>query len=464
MYIRSVKLKNIRCFPELEWSLENRPTRAGWHVILGDNGTGKSTFLRAISIAILGASRVEALVNLYSYIRTDRDLGNATVQIDRDWKLDAIIGPDSLDIESDRRSMLKDDSLGLSNNGNSYLLLSNTYHASVVLAKNRDGTVYAPEEIPSHKTDSEWRLVKRYGTSGWFSAGYGSLRRITGGDHELDKRLASNTDIARHFTLLSEAAALTESITWLQSLEFAKLSKDADAVSIDNVRDLINQPGFLPNDVRLGKVTNRAVEFQDANGISSPIEDLGDGYRSVLAMTLDLVRQLSVAYRGRELFTKHGKKITIDLPGVVLIDEIDVHLHPTWQRQIGPWFRRHFPNIQFIVTTHSPLVCQAAADGGSIFLLPSPGTEETGRFLEGIELDRLLYGDILDAYSTEAFGAGITRSEEAQKLYERLAVLNVKLLTGKLTAKERNERQHLQSIFASSLGFSPNALENGAEH
>ena len=48
--------------------------------------------------------------------------------------------------------------------------------------------------------------------------------------------------------------------------------------------------------------------------------------------------------------------------------------------------------------------------------------------LEGTERDRLVYGDILDAYSTEAFGAGVTRSPEAQKMQERLAVLNVKEL------------------------------------
>ena len=46
--------------------------------------------------------------------------------------------------------------------------------------------------------------------------------------------------------------------------------------------------------------------------------------------------------------------------GVILIDEIDAHLHPAWQKRIGFWLKAHFPNIQFIVTTHSPFICQAA--------------------------------------------------------------------------------------------------------
>ena len=53
-------------------------------------------------------------------------------------------------------------------------------------------------------------------------------------------------------------------------------------------------------------------------------------------------------------------------PGVVLIDEVDAHLHPTWQRRIGLWFREHFPKLQFIVSTHSPLICQAATVGKNL--------------------------------------------------------------------------------------------------
>jgi len=60
---------------------------------------------------------------------------------------------------------------------------------------------------------------------------------------------------------------------------------------------------------------------------------------------------------------------------VVLIDEIDAHLHPEWQREIGFWLRRHFPNIQFFVTTHSPIICQAA-DPNGLFVLPEPGSEQ----------------------------------------------------------------------------------------
>ncbi len=134
---------------------------------------------------------------------------------------------------------------------------------------------------------------------------------------------------------------------------------------------------------------------------------------------------------------------TVVLPGgVVLIDEIDVHLHPTWQRTIGLWFKRHFPNVQFIVTTHSPLVCQTA---DSIFVLPAPGSDEPARMLEGVELDRVRHGNVLDAYSTGVFGRGVTRSDESKKRLARLAELDRQELASGLSPEEQQEQLDLRA-------------------
>ena len=164
-------------------------------------------------------------------------------------------------------------------------------------------------------------------------------------------------------------------------------------------------------------------------------------------MTFELIRQLSRHYSASELFDKKNQRVIV--PGVVLIDEVDAHLHPTWQKRIGFWLTEHFPAIQFIVTTHSPLICQAAVNG-SIFLLPRPGTSESGQMLKGANRDRLIFGDILDAYSTEAFGSADTSSPEAHKMKERLAVLNVKELREELSDAEQEEQSRLRKAFPTS--------------
>src|SRR5690606_16357245 len=87
----------------------------------------------------------------------------------------------------------------------------------------------------------------------------------------------------------------------------------------------------------------------DRKGVALPVRQLSDGERGSLALVLDLTRRLSQANPGLDDPAANG-------PGVVLIDEIDLHLHPKWQRDIVGNLPNAFPNLQFIATTHSPQV------------------------------------------------------------------------------------------------------------
>ncbi|MCP3062677.1 AAA family ATPase [Myxococcus sp. K38C18041901] len=246
--------------------------------------------------------------------------------------------------------------------------------------------------------------------------------------------------------MFGESVALTECLEWLKLLQFKNLETDGkgkEGKLLEALKQFINQPDFLPHEARLHSISSDGVRFVDGNGCEIPVENLSDGYRSVLSMTFELIRQLVKTYGAEHLFAS-GDATTVQVPGVVLIDEIDVHLHPTWQRRVGHWFRKHFPHIQFIVTTHSPLICQAATVG-SIFRLPRPGSEESGGMVTGIARDRLLYGNVLDAYGTGVFGDVPTRSVEAIAQLERLAMLNQKELSEGLNDKERQEQERLRA-------------------
>ena len=133
-----------------------------------------------------------------------------------------------------------------------------------------------------------------------------------------------------------------------------------------------------------------------------------------------------------------------------------LHLHPAWQQSIGDWFVERFPETQFFVTTHSPIVCRAARRG-SVWLLPTPGSEEEARRVVGAELDRLTDGSILDAFGTELFGKEVTRSEQSKMNLERLARLNRKRLTSRLSPSEQSELEHLRTALPSN----PNATAPG---
>ncbi|GAB3639214.1 hypothetical protein GCM10027422_48050 [Hymenobacter arcticus] len=243
---------------------------------------------------------------------------------------------------------------------------------------------------------------------------------------------------------------------WLRELDYQRLKQqEADNTpsetghTLEYIKRLINESELLPHGATLDRIETEGPVFLDGNGNTIPVTQMSDGYRSVLSLTFELIRQLVRVYGTTAVFQQLAKnqsdKLEIDLPGVVIVDEIDAHLHPTWQTRIGQWFLKCFPNIQFIVTTHSPLVCRAA-ETGSIYRLAAPGSDEKSREVTGIERERLIYGNILDAYGTEAFGEGVSRSPDSTAKMEELAALNLKSMLGEITSSEEARMLELRQI------------------
>jgi predicted ATP-binding protein involved in virulence len=91
------------------------------------------------------------------------------------------------------------------------------------------------------------------------------------------------------------------------------------------------------------------VEINRNNTVTNlALDQLSDGYRNLLAVIIDFARRLAVA--------NPYLKNPLESPGILLIDEIELHLHPKWQQTVIPSLRKTFPNTQIIVTTHSPQV------------------------------------------------------------------------------------------------------------
>jgi hypothetical protein len=235
-----------------------------------------------------------------------------------------------------------------------------------------------------------------------------------------------------------------------QELEPNQNDESAPAFLFNNIRKIINNINLLPHGVFFENVNlNGDLIFKDGNGTLVNIKDLSDGFRSILSMTLELIRQLILTYSVETVFPKNTEMdsmIQIKLPGVVLIDEIDVHLHPTWQTKIGKWFTHVFPNIQFIVATHSPFVCRACQNG-SIWRLATPNTKMLAGVIQGIERDRLIYGNILDAYGTDLFGGAVSIDEDTAKLRNRLGTLYEKSILGLIEPEEEAEFISLKYLF-----------------
>lgn len=405
---------NIRSHADLQLEFDQY---AGWHVIIGDNGAGKSSLVRAIALALVGPVEAMALRQDWrDWLRMGESKGWVGLSIDQNSALDKRTG------------------------GGKHV--KNYYVAPIVAFERKS-------DIVEMRAGAQQYDAKKYiwGTgSGWFSASYGPFRRFTGGNKDYEKLFYSNPKLAPHLTVFGEDVALTEALEWLQRLRVRELEGESSHFVLASIKRFVNESGLLPHGTQLVEVTSSAVTFVDSAGCKLPVEQLSDGYRSILSLTFELIRQMTRAYGEPMVWAELAQHATwIELPGVVLIDEIDAHLHPTWQRRIGQWFRKCFPKLQFIVTTHSPLICQAATEG-SIWMLGKPATGGV-RKIEGVQRDRLVYGSVLDALDTDLFGEDVARSDEARQMLERLAELNLQALRGKLSEEERAELEKLRRTF-----------------
>ena len=421
MYIRKITIKNIRSIEHFGMSFP-AGEEAGWHVLIGDNGAGKSTFVQAVALSLIGNKFGALRTRFEQWINKDAERASIGNILAFNPEIDGQCQDQNADGEM-RVSIGFDKNPEFSNV---------TVNAAGVfgVSENKD--------------------------RGWFSCSFGAERSFEGANDQYSQFFSTEPQMERHLSTFEKGVALSKSLTWLDRLNYKKLESnktDSDSAKIlKSIFALVNSDGFLPFGFKLRKITSEGIFFESPKSDLIEIHELSDGYRSILSMTLELIRLLEHSYGWENVFKDiQSGKSTIPCEGVVLIDEVDAHLHPTWQTRIGQWFTNYFPNIQFIVTTHSPLVCRAA-EKGSIWRLPQPGTEEKAKELKGEEKDQLIYGDVLDAYETDAFGEDIAMGEEGRRAQKRYRALMYKKDYGvEMTAEEKKEFNQLQKIFHTNV-------------
>lgn len=437
MYIRRIEINNIRSIKHFEMTFPEGQ-EAGWHVLIGDNGSGKSTIVRSVALGLLDFNDINAArLNWNDWLNQNAPEGNINLAIipisdsqleSSSSKLVPIRNEIVFGKEIYRSESLADNVIRFSDVDITKL----SFDGQIVFERNnyQFSTTYATRKGP------------------WFSAAYGPFRRFTGGNSEKEKSIyTSNPRLGAHLSVFGEDVALSEALSYIRELYVKQLDKKTNENTVEKLKQFINTAELLPHNTFIDKIDSEGVYFRDGNGSRISALQMSDGYRSILSLTFELIRQLIRAY-GTELVFTHSIKDNpiIDLPGVVLIDEVDAHLHPTWQTDIGQWFTKYFPNLQFIVTTHSPLVCRAA-EKGSIWQLPAPGSDEVAHEITGDEKKRLVYGNVLDAYGTNAFGDNVARSESANDKLNELAELNIKSIMGQISPDEEKHLNELRSIF-----------------
>jgi energy-coupling factor transporter ATP-binding protein EcfA2 len=436
VFVERVRIKNVRGFREVDLDLTRPEGEAsGWTVLAGRNGSGKSTLLQAIALTVSGPATARSLKESFAgWVREGQTEAEVEVGLSPSQYSDAIAPPPR---------------------GEAYVVISHETSLLVGLRWTAAAENHEPELTISRPGD--WRSQAGGGpwdenTSGWFVAGYGPTRRLTGHGAAAQRLMSGPARIARLVSLFREDASLLECVEWLRDIYLRRLEGKRGAAELEQqVLRLLND-GLLPGQTRVQRIDSEGL-WVSQEGVLLPLEELSDGYRTTAALVMDIVRHLHLCYGDLRLEEGRGPDepgCRVMDQGVVLIDEIDLHLHVSWQQRIGFWLKTHFPNIQFLVATHSPFICQAA-DPGGLIRLPAPGEERPVEHVPEDVYHTVVNGTVDDAVLTELFGLESPHSDAAEALRSRVAELEAQLQTSDVTAEERDELAALRQRLPQSM-------------
>lgn len=390
-YFLSLTVENVRCFgqkQEIDLSDKNgRPSQ--WTVILGDNNTGKTTLLQcfvAVEPTRFADYTISKLARKGEYFNLYRDLAKDEVKISGN----ACFSTKITDLAKNKKK-------------NTQVFLSVTNHMS---------NIYSFEKVAG---------LKCYG--------YGASR-VMG-----ESLLAEKTSDDACASLFDENSRLINAEEWLLQADYSASKRSVIGLKAQEKRDQIKDVliNLLPevDDIRITDPTNAkpnpGVEFKTPYGWVK-LGALSLGYRTLIAWMVDLANRM---------FERYPRSANpLAEPAIVLVDEIDLHLHPRWQRTIMQYLSDRFKNTQFIATAHSPLVVQGATNA-NIVLLKREGDhvviDNNPRSVRGWRADQILTG-LFDLESSRS-----VEIEQAQK--ERRKILS----KAKLTAAGKRKLKTLES-------------------
>lgn len=424
MHIREVTIENIRRFGSGDARLHLELPPAGWIVVAGPNGSGKTTFLQILALGISKTFSEEYARTSSSFLRMDEKSGSTRV----------VVAGTADDQFHDSAKVTNDEKLVLVNTWK-VLSTRDTLDRPVVL--HRSGSAEPTYYGPWHENPQ-----------GWFATGYGAFRNIMGRPGNTPEAWTSPmTRESAFLTLFQNNELLDLPIRWLMDLDYTSIDPSKriekhEQMHAEKLRDVVLKllnTGLL-EPFKVLDVDSKGL-WVEKDGQALPLARTGSGVQTLIAVVTDMLRHMEARF-GKLNVTNEDGVLRVENSGVVFIDEVEQHLHPQLQRQVGFWFRKHFPNIQFIVTTHSPFVCQAATEKGLI-LLPADVTQPAV-----IADDRLyrqvVYGSVDDALLSGLFGLHRTWSDKSETQRERFAHLETRVLAGHASADEHAEYKRLK--------------------
>jgi predicted ATP-binding protein involved in virulence len=335
MRLDTIRFQNFRCFEDQSFKFAER-----FNLLVGDNGTGKTSVLHGASIAL--GSLFQGFPEPAEPSSIDADVARH-VTFWNDGK--ANVEPQyPIEIDSkgilDDRPVLWQREIARAGGRTTRVLSGRLKQYAQELAARVH--LNQPVVLP---------LLGYYGTGRVWKQ-----RKLTA-----VKTAIPSSRFLGYLNCLDPASDEKRLLEWFKTRELVAIQRSQSLSDLEAVRRAIRNC--------IGKVEN---VYWDIAADQLAIEQekrvrwfrqLSDGYRNMLGMVAD------IAERCVTLNPQLGADAVEQTPGVVLIDEIDLHLHPKWQRHVVTDLLRAFPKVQFLATTHSPFIMQSLPPGDGVQLI-----------------------------------------------------------------------------------------------
>lgn len=377
MIVTAVKVANVRAIESAEFSF-----KPGFNLIVGVNGVGKSTVLDVLRtsmshlLPLTGGSRAKPFSFEVTDIRSDFPFLDVTVtasvggeefqHTSRKWR-ERIAADDTQNLDRLRREILESTRLR---------------ERARTLLRELEGSFKVEDTHVLSRPEAEFRVAAGTEQGRPNCIYFATNRSVIERAAPAKGKSAGGVAAAYASGLVARSWQLRQFAQWMRAQMVLAAERSVAAQHIKALRTAVR--GFLPSYDNLRPDEDGSQLLIDHDGAVLEVSLLSDGERGVLAMVLDLARRLSQANPEMNDPLSQGSAI-------VLIDEIDLHLHPGWQRKIMRRLSDVFPQCQFIATTHSPQVVgeieheriQVISDGEVITPTHSFGVDSS-RILEEI--------------------------------------------------------------------------------
>jgi len=386
MYIDHIEIENFRTFRKSKITFCHadqdfvaagmpKPKLPNMNLLLANNGYGKTSLLKAIALAALGPAVGKSGIYPYHLIR--RESGQKELQR-------AVLNAGFRAHEQDGAPVRQIES-----------------RVEVV----PEGDLEILEW--THSDPKSWHPVFSSDSDAFFMVGYGATRRVSKSSR-MEQSGRSSPRAARIMGLFEDDFSLRPLNTWFsryqKGIGVQVTGRDPLPFELreryEQVVHLLNLLVGKDNWAFTGKQDKEGEYLYGKKGVEVPFPALSDGYRAFLGWLGDLLFHVCET-------CPSGKKLK-ENKGIVMVDEIDLHLHPKWQMTVLQTLAKELPNIQFIVTSHSPLVVGSLEWMNIIVMQPGTKQSSTTKRIEwavhGLDADQVLLTDFFGMESTRAPG------------------------------------------------------------